>query len=139
MATLLRIVAEAGSVGAMVAAWVIAVREYPSLPARFPIHFGIDGRPDGWGNKRMLWLMPALSVVIYLFDRYIQELVARDPRHPGMPVGMAWLNFEVLAMFLFIEARSIAVARGRARGLGAGFLPIVIAAVVVTSLVLARG
>jgi hypothetical protein len=136
---MLRMAAEVGSVVTMIAAWVMAIREYPSLPVRFPTHFGINGRPDGWGTKRMLWFLPALSVGIYGLNGYILGLIARDPRHPGMAAGMAWLNFEMLAMFLFIEARSIAVARGRAAGLGAAFLPITIAVIVVTSLLLIRG
>jgi hypothetical protein len=136
---MLRMAAEVGSVVTIIAAWVPAIREYPSLPVRFPTHFGIDGRPDGWGTKRMLWFLPALSLGIYAFDRYILGLIARDPLHPGMTTGMAWLNFEMLAMFLFIEARSIAVARGRAAGLGAAFLPITLAVIVATSLLLARG
>ena len=30
---------------------------YPGLPDRIPIHFGIDGQPDGWGDKWMLLLL----------------------------------------------------------------------------------
>jgi hypothetical protein len=45
----------------------------------------------------------------------------------------------MLLMFLFIEARSIAVARGRAQGLGPAFVPVVLGAVALTSLLLMRG
>jgi hypothetical protein len=136
---MLRMVAEVGSVATLVAAWVMAIRAYPSLPRRFPTHFGFSGRPDSWGRKEWVWFMPAMGTAIYLFDRYILSLVARDPRHPGMVVGVAWLYFEILLMFLFIEARSIAVARGRAAGLGRAFVPTVLGAIVVTSLLLVRG
>jgi uncharacterized membrane protein len=139
MAAMLRTVAEVGSVVTIVAAWVMAIRAYPRLPAPFPIHFGFSGRPDSWGRKEWVWFMPAMSSAIYLFDRYLLSLVARDPRHPGMLVGVAWLYFEMLLMFLYIEARSIAVARGRAEGLGRAFVPVVIALIVATSLLLARG
>ena len=46
-----RWVAEIGSVVAILAAWWIAFRAYPTLPARFPTHFGFAGRPDAWGRK----------------------------------------------------------------------------------------
>ncbi|WP_249310348.1 DUF1648 domain-containing protein [Bacillus sp. FJAT-49736] len=39
--------------------------EYPSLSSRIPIHFNGDV-PDGWGNKGMLWVLPAVSIVIAL-------------------------------------------------------------------------
>jgi hypothetical protein len=84
-------------------------------------------------------LIPSAHPGWLLINGYILGLIARDPRHPGMATGMAWLNFEMLAMFLFIEARSIAVAGGRAAGLGAAFLPITLAAIVATSLLLKRG
>ena len=134
-----RMIAEVGSVLTIVAAWLIAFRAYSVLPARFPTHFGFSGRPDGWGRKEWVWFLPAISLVMYVFDRYILALVASDPRHPGMVVGVAWLYFEMLLMFLFIESRSIAVARGRAAGLGSAFVPVVVAVIAVTSLLLTRG
>jgi hypothetical protein len=124
MEATMRAVADVGSVVAILAAWGMAFRSYPKLPDRFPIHFGFSGRPDSWGRKEWVWFMPAISTTLYVFDRYILSLVARDPRHPGMLTGVAWLYFEMLLMFLFIEARSIAVARGRAAGLGKAFLPV---------------
>jgi len=135
----MRAVAEVGSVVTLVAAWIMAFRAYPRLPDRFPIHFGFSGRPDSWGRKEWVWFMPAISTAIYAFNRFILALVARDPRHPAMLTGIAWLYFEMLLMFLFIEARSIAVAGGRERGLGAVFAPVLIGAIVVTSLLLTRG
>jgi uncharacterized membrane protein len=88
---MLRMVAEIGSVVTIVAAWLMAFRAYPRLPNRFPIHFGFSGRPDSWGRKGWVWCMPAMSVAMYLFDRYILSFAARDPGHPGMLTGVAWL------------------------------------------------
>jgi hypothetical protein len=139
MAETLRMVAEWGSALAVVLAWVIAIREYPTLPARFPAHFGITGRPDRWGSRRMVWFMPAVGTAIYVLNRVVLDLAAGDPRQPGVVPAVAWLHFEILAMFLFIEARSIAVARGRASGLGVTFLPITLAVLIGTSLLLRRG
>lgn len=139
MAAMLRTVADVGSILSVAAAWVMALRAYPRLPPRFPIHFGFSGRPDSWGRKQWVWFMPAISTAMYAFDRWIFSLVARDPRHPGMITGVAWLYFELLVMFLYIESRSIAVARGRAPGLGRAFTPIFIGLIVATSLLLTRG
>ena len=82
--------------------------------------------------------MPAISTAMYGFGWYILSLAVRDPRHPGMVDGVAWLYFELLLMFLYIEARSIAVARGRAEGLGRAFALILMAVTVATSLLLTR-
>ena len=53
-----------------------------------------------------------------------------------MVAGVAWLDFGMLLMFLYIESRSIAVARGRSEGLGKTFILVVIAAIGLTSLLL---
>jgi hypothetical protein len=57
---------------------------------------------------------------------------------PQRAAGIAWLYFEMLLMFLYIESRSIAVARDRSEGLGKTFILVVIAAIGLTSLLLAR-
>lgn len=35
------------------------------LPDTIPCHFTIDGRPDGYGSKHLLWIIVAISFSIY--------------------------------------------------------------------------
>ncbi len=45
---------------------------FDKLPEIIPNHFGANGEPDGFGDKRVIWSLPIIGVVMY--------------------VGMSWLN-----------------------------------------------
>lgn len=44
-----------------------AVKVYPQLPARFPIHFAANGLADDWTNKSIskVLMIPAVTAVVY--------------------------------------------------------------------------
>lgn len=39
----------------------------PSLPSRIPTHFGAYGRPDRFGSRAWVWILPVLALVVYGF------------------------------------------------------------------------
>ena len=43
---------------------ILILQAWSSLPATIPIHFDAVGNPDGYGSKGMIWLLPAISVVM---------------------------------------------------------------------------
>ncbi|MBP7705935.1 MAG: DUF1648 domain-containing protein [Candidatus Aminicenantes bacterium] len=61
---------------------------YGRLPARIPMHFGIDGRPDRWGGRGelvVLALVPfVMTAVFYLLIRFLPKMAA-DPRRMNIP------------------------------------------------------
>ncbi|MDE3252532.1 MAG: SdpI family protein [Bacteroidota bacterium] len=54
---------------------------YPSLPETIPLHFNIEGKPDGFGNKSKIWwvtlLLTLVSGFVYLI---ITNLPKIDPK-----------------------------------------------------------
>jgi uncharacterized membrane protein len=60
-------------------AWVLAAWLYSGLPQRVPIHWNIEGKVDGWGDKSWAtFLMPGMMtgmLVLFVF------LPALSPRH----------------------------------------------------------
>ena len=40
---------------------------WPYLPAEIPTHFSLSGRPDRWGSRARVWILPALALVVYGF------------------------------------------------------------------------
>ena len=56
---------------AVVAIWIVALRAYPRLPLRIPTHFGFSGRPDAWGKKEMIFLLPVISLATYLLQWWV--------------------------------------------------------------------
>jgi uncharacterized membrane protein len=45
---------------------MIVLRCWPTLPDQVPAHFGITGRPDRWGGRWNVWVLPILSIAIYV-------------------------------------------------------------------------
>ena len=38
-----------------------------------PIHFGLSGQVDKWGNPYLLWLIPAIAVALYILLKYFEK------------------------------------------------------------------
>lgn len=67
-----------------------ALWAWPRLPERIPVHFGIDGRPDAWGEPG-LWswfFLPALAAALTLLMDWLPGFMARHPRWVNLPNGI---------------------------------------------------
>lgn len=69
------------------AAWLRT--HWDSIPPRFPIHWGIEGQPNGWAERGTLavygpLLLGALLIVLLAVVGHVQLRAAR-PIHPGAP------------------------------------------------------
>ncbi|MEB3827919.1 DUF1648 domain-containing protein [Phormidium sp. CCY1219] len=107
----------------------IATFYWTQLPDSIPIHFGITGKPDLWGNKLLIVLFPALAVVIYLW----MTVIMRFSRQFNYPVAitaenaakqyqiardlLSWMKTEIIWMFAWIEWQMVQVAVGRSQTL----------------------
>jgi len=76
----------------LLAAGVVAVTRYPSLPADYPNHWGFDGMPTQWAPKSLMWVLsPVIIGAVLLFVALVATwAMSRLPvrRHPdGDRVG----------------------------------------------------
>ncbi len=57
------------------------IKIYAGLPQAVPLHFGLDGQPDRYGNKEeMIWVVVLLSTVtigVYFLIKYLPKI---DPK-----------------------------------------------------------
>lgn len=74
-------------VGVLACCW-IAVQSWNSLPETIPLHFGLSGKPDGWGNKITIWLLPVLAVGLEI----LLTVVGRYPHTWNYPVPITEEN-----------------------------------------------
>lgn len=110
------------------------------LPERYPIHFNLEGKPDGWATSRAAWfLLPAISLALLaLFGGIIAWTGSLARSAPGIvnvprkelflrlsPDGraavlaptrvfLAWMLVLITALFIFIVEGSARVAVGQA-------------------------
>ncbi|RYZ25031.1 MAG: DUF1648 domain-containing protein [Sphingobacteriales bacterium] len=115
--------------------WCYVVWFYPTLPAIVPIHFDGGGRPDGFGDKASLLILPGITTIIYILltvlNRYphtFNYLVEITPENAVKQYKNATKMIRVLKLgiallFFIISYKTIDIAQGNDDGLGPWFLP----------------
>ena len=105
--------------------FLVSAAVYPSLPARIPLHFALDGRPDWWVARSWLaWFaLPLLGVGCVLLVEGAGWASQRQPQLWNVPEQRRFLE-------LTPEARAPLVARLR------GFLTRIQAALLLLLMVL---
>lgn len=114
----------------------LVINYWSDIPNDVPSHFGISGKPDAWGGKGILVMLPLVSLFLYA----LFTVVSRFPQHANYLIKiteqnaerqyrlarqfMAILKAELIWIFTLINWASIAVALGRCDGLGVLFLPV---------------
>jgi uncharacterized membrane protein len=126
---------EAVSLAALLGTLAFAAWHWGDLPAKVPQHFGVSGKPDSWGGKAILAILPLTSLIVYfgltLASRY-QQLInlpsSADRERPE--VRQLLLTFvtvvkaEVTVLLFYITWATVETALGRANGLGKLLAPL---------------
>ena len=115
---------------------ILILQAWSSLPATIPIHFDAVGNPDGYGSKGMIWLLPAISVVMIPAMLFLR----RFPWLSNVPLKITEENAEyqytlivrllsllacfVSLLFLMLVYDTISIASGGVSLLGWMFMPI---------------
>lgn len=98
---------------AIVAAFAFSVAVYPQLPERIPVHWNLEGEPDGWaGGGRGAFVMPAFAAVLWLVMRFLPRI---DPRKANYAKFDATYDFFV-ALIVSLVALLHIVTLGAALG-----------------------
>ena len=115
---------------------VFALWGWPRLPHEIPVHFGIDGRPDAWGERTVgSWFMiPGLGLALTLGMGWFRRMLPRRPGCVNLPdktklsdlpvvargpvvemlAGfLALVQTEVLVIFLLIQFSTFRGAMGQ--------------------------
>lgn len=69
----------------------IATYMYPRLPGRIPIHFGVDGQPDAWGDRISIFAGPVIlgvvSFLVYVLLTNLHKIVPnRFKKHDAVMI-----------------------------------------------------
>ena len=126
---------EAISLAAVAVTFVITASHWAELPAQVPLHFGASGAPNGWGDKNGLWILPFVSMFLYIVltaaSRYQRLInvpfrIERDaPEVQQLLLNMSIvLKAAMTLMFAYLTWASMNAALGRSEGLGRDVLPV---------------
>ena len=112
---------------------------WSALPDSVPRHFGLDGRPDAYGGKDILLLLPIIGLIFYLgltvlgrfphVLNYPWKITALNAyrQHYLARMLIVSLKAEMIWVFTYIEIIQIRTPLGRAEGLGPAFIPAMLA------------
>ena len=87
---------------------IIAAVRWKSLPATLVARYDIDGRPNSWAGRGVIWFYPVLTLVL---------LALTDDK-------MGPFNLFVAAMLFYQMLRTLQIADKKARALHRWFVPV---------------
>jgi len=102
---------------------LIVLRAWDTLPEQIPAHFGITGRPDRWGGRWQAWLLPGVSLVVYVFLSVISGTWAwlmghGSPSMQGEALALLlWIKLMEGLVFSYIVSMTVRIARQEAERL----------------------
>jgi uncharacterized membrane protein len=131
-------VLEAVAIAALAYGVILVMQAWATLPATIPTHFDASGTADGFGPKGMIWLLPAIGVVMVPMILFVR----RFPWLSNTPIKITRENAEyqygllvrllsllacdVSLLFTVLVYDTIAIAGGGNSLLGWGLMPIFI-------------
>lgn len=112
--------------------WLVPIAclmiSYQGLPSIVPTHFGIDGKPDKWGDKSALLfvtiLLMVVAAIVYLLMKFLPQI---DPKRKAK-FSISAFNHMGIAILVFISAINIIMIYATKNGaisLGKMILPLV--------------
>jgi uncharacterized membrane protein len=120
--------------------WILLYAEWDFLPSKIPTHFGPLGKPDSWGGKSSLWMLPMIGSGLAL----LLTVVRHYPHLSNYPWQitddnaaaqyritrsmLSWLKLELVWIFAYLEWGILQVAKEKASGLN----PIILILTLVT-------
>lgn len=122
---------EGAALAALALGIAAVVQAWPQLPAVVPMHFDLAGRPDGWGNRSTIGVLPGTSIFLYVLLTAVQRLPAHWYNYP---VGITeenrarqhrlardlvlWLKALLMGLFAHLTVLILRTAFGESAGLG---------------------
>lgn len=94
----------------VVTGFVIPAVLYSGLPNEIPVHFDLNGDPDSYRPKALIWILPAASLLLYLFTTglaYLPKLLNR--RAPVINDKVERLYRRVKLMFSLVKLTGAAI------------------------------
>ena len=96
------------SVALVIVLWGYTILNFRKLPENIPIHFDLEGKPDNYGAKYFIFLLPIIGSLIYFFLSFnIKEInnypaeITQENKEIQFFTGMIAVK-SIIAYVLFI-------------------------------------
>jgi len=114
---------------------------YGQLPENIPRHYGINGEPDAFSGKAILWTLPAIGVPMFTglfflsrkpqWFNYPEEITPENAAqmYKSGAKLVRLLNNVIAVAFAYMTFSTIKTVLGTQSGLGVWFTPVFLSAI----------
>ncbi len=123
--------------------WVVTLFAYFNLPNNIPTHFNILGKPDNYGGKATIIVLPIVATLVFSLLTFLNKYphvfnyattITDENAELQYTYGTRMLRFLKIAVainFTLINVFTYLTAIEKANGLGVWFLPFMIGMIVI--------
>ncbi len=116
--------------------FIFVALNYSSLPESMPRHYGLDGKPDAFAGKGIVWILPVFGIFLYMIIGVISNIPSLinlpfkpEPEkleyyHLKYARMIRILNVVVMCLFTFLTYQSIQIGFGNQTQLPRSFTAI---------------
>lgn len=127
--------------------WVLAGYSLFTLPESIPVHYNLTGKPDQYGSKASIFILPAIGTVLYFglgwlskyphIFNYVTQITEKNARvqYTIATRTIRVLKVTILSLFSVIIFVTILTAVGVINGLGVWFIPLVLILLLIPTIV----
>lgn len=108
------------SLALIIILWSYTIYNFKKLPKIIPIHFDLEGKPDNYGAKYFIFLLPIIGILIYFFLSYnIKEInnypvkITQENREIQYTIGLLAvksITAYILFIFFMFKKKNVAFA-----------------------------
>ena len=118
--------------------WVILILKFTNIPDTIPIHYSVTGKPDSFGNKTTIFLLPILGTILFagmtilnnyphVFNYPTKITNQNAERQYTIATKLIrYLKFIIVLTFSFIVFMTFQKVNDKLSGLGIWFIPVFI-------------
>lgn len=116
--------------------WIFTLLNYQGLPETIPIHYNAAGKPDGFGDRSSILVLPVIATIViialtilnnfpHLFN-YPIRITEKNARiqYTNATRMMRYLKIVLVFIFGIIVFNTVYNAKHGTEGLGTWFLPV---------------
>ncbi|MFT3911357.1 MAG: DUF1648 domain-containing protein [Ferruginibacter sp.] len=128
--------------------WALTIYVFVKLPPIIPTHFGMSGKPDDYGRKETLLLIPIIGTIIFfgitqlskyphIFNYTVRITEENAARQYGSAVKIfRFLKVSIMIILTTIILITYLTVIGKSDGPGSWFLPMTFALLLIPTIVM---
>ncbi len=114
------------TLGLLLTNCLYVISKYNILPDSIPTHFGLDGKPDNWGKKKSIFLLPMIAIIIFLImwfaEKYSGLNIPRGLNESSALRMYRHIMVSTQCILFLVSYLQIEVALRKRIGLGKNFI-----------------